>query len=661
MNIPALRRKPVISDLLRFKTAADPRVAPGGARVAFTIKAIDVTADKYTQQIHVWGPTTGGVSAVRQWTHAAAGASGQFWSPCGEWLYFVSSRKDDRSAIHRINVHGGEAELVLLPDGVSLGEWVLSPCGGKLVYTVIHKDVAAERKAAAGKSDVKPLPRVITKLHYRSEGSGFISARNPDVFLFDIETKESTPLQHGFDRTPSDFVWSPCGGKVAFSINLSPDEQRLWADQGLYAFDISEGTTVRLTEQEGPKGSLSWSPCGGFIAWVGHGDRNETWGVTNEHLWVTNVASGESIDWMSTMDITVGDTTLVDVSGRGQTGPKWSRCGQKVRVVVSDKGVISRLTLTGPNTILESRPNVAAFDVAGPDHTFLEVGWDNAGVIRFPDDSVYDPNAELLSELALVEPVEIFSKTPSGHDAPSFVLRPAADGPAPTLVYIHGGPHTMYGAQNIFFEYQVLAAAGYCVIYPNPRGSKGYGEAWTMALKGNWGVPAMEDVMAGVDDAIARGWADADRLGVVGGSYGGYLSGWIIGQTDRFKAAVPERGVYDLVSMAGTTDFPWRDTDYFPADTCGDTAAYREQSPLTYADRVVTPTMIIHSEGDLRCPVSQADQYFRAIKWADRAEVIFVRYGTESTHELSRGGVPSLRVDRQVRIHSWFSKYLLQK
>ena len=124
---------------------------------------------------------------------------------------------------------------------------------------------------------------------------------------------------------------------------------------------------------------------------------------------------------------------------------------------------------------------------------------------------------------------------------------------------------------------------------------------------------------------------------------------------------MPERGVYDLVSMAGTTDFPWRDTDYFPADTCGDTAAYREQSPLTYADRVVTPTMIIHSEGDLRCPVSQADQYFRAIKWADRTEVIFVRYGTESTHELSRGGVPSLRVDRQVRIHSWFSRYLLQK
>ena len=133
MNIPALRRKPVISDLLRFKTAADPRVAPGGARVAFTIKAIDVASDKYTQQIHVWGPTTGGVSVVRQWTHAAAGASGQSWSPCGEWLYFVSARKDDRSAIHRINVHGGEAELVLLPDSGALGEWVLSPCGGKLV------------------------------------------------------------------------------------------------------------------------------------------------------------------------------------------------------------------------------------------------------------------------------------------------------------------------------------------------------------------------------------------------------------------------------------------------------------------------------------------------------------------------------------------------
>lgn len=165
MNTPAIRRKPVISDLLRFKTAADPRVAPGGKRVAFTVKSIDVEADKYIQQIYVWGPASGDVNAVRQWTSASAGASGQIWSPCGEWLYFVSARKDDRSAVHRISVYGGEAECVLFPDSGALGEWVLSPCGGKIVYTVVHKDVAAERKAAAGKSDVKPLPRVITKLH----------------------------------------------------------------------------------------------------------------------------------------------------------------------------------------------------------------------------------------------------------------------------------------------------------------------------------------------------------------------------------------------------------------------------------------------------------------------------------------------------------------
>ena len=129
-------------------------------------------------------------------------------------LYFVSARKDDLAAIHRINVYGGEAELVLLPENGTLGEWVLSPCGGKIVYSVVHKDVAAERKAAAGKSDVKPLPRVITKLQYRSEGSGFLSDRNPDVYVFDIETKISSPVRHGFDRTPGGFIWSPCGGKI---------------------------------------------------------------------------------------------------------------------------------------------------------------------------------------------------------------------------------------------------------------------------------------------------------------------------------------------------------------------------------------------------------------------------------------------------------------
>ena len=659
MSTISSRRKPVISDLLRFQVVSNPKVSPNGSHVAFMVKSIDIDADKYSEQIYVWGPSSTGEHTIRQWTQGPSPNSAQTWSPCGNWLYFVSSRGDTGPAVYRVSVFGGEAELIIVPKTGILDVWKLSPCGNKIIFTTGSKDALKVRKENATGPNVAPLPRIITSLYYRSEGKGFITQRIPNVAIYDLITEETRPLQFGFDRPVTSLEWSPCSSKVSFVVNLAVDPERNGSDQGLFAYDLEANTIAKVTQQDGPKDSVAWSPCGSQIAWLGHPEKDETtWGLSNEHLWVTDIASGTSVDWMSCLDITVGDTTLVDVSGRGQTGPIWSRCGQKIRVIVSDSGIISCLTMTGPNTVLDTRTNVAAFDVSGPNHTFLEVAWNNAGLIRFPDDSTFDPNASLLAELDLIKPMEIFSTTPAGHDAPAFVLRPFGDEPAPTLVYIHGGPHAMYGAENLFFEYQVLAAAGYCVIYPNPRGSKGYGEAWTKALKGNWAVPAMQDVMAGIDHAIRLKWADPDKLGIIGGSYGGYLTGWIIGQTNRFKAAIPERGVYDLVSMAGTTDFPWRDKDYFDATTTSDTAVYREQSPLTYADSVVTPTMIIHSEGDLRCPISQADQYYRALEWSQKAAIVFVRYGEESSHELSRGGVPTLRIDRQIRIHAWFSKYL---
>ena len=228
--------------------------------------------------------------------------------------------------------------------------------------------------------------------------------------------------------------------------------------------------------------------------------------------------------------------------------------------------------------------------------------------------------------------------------------------PRPTLLYIHGGPHLMY-AHTLFHEYQALAARGYVVVYPNPRGSKGYGEAWTAGIKGNWGEPAQSDCEACLDYAIAQGWADAEKLGVVGGSYGGYLTGWIAGHSDRFKAAIAERGVFNLVSMAGTCDFVWRDHEYFSSNMTNDTGDYQRNSPLTYADQITTPLLIIHSEGDLRCPIEQAEQFFAALVMRNR-DVTFVRYGPESNHNLSRGGPPDLRADRQERIAEFFARYL---
>jgi dipeptidyl aminopeptidase/acylaminoacyl peptidase len=214
----------------------------------------------------------------------------------------------------------------------------------------------------------------------------------------------------------------------------------------------------------------------------------------------------------------------------------------------------------------------------------------------------------------------------------------------------------MYG-HALFHEYQALASAGYTVLFPNPRGSKGYGEAWTGAIRGNWGEPAQADCLACVDYAIGQGWSDPNRLGIAGGSYGGYLTAWILGHSDRFAAGVAERGVFNLQSMAGTCDFVWRDRDYFRADTTADPADYLRNSPLTYANDITTPLLLIHSEGDLRCPIEQAEQLFAALNMRGR-DVRFLRYGPEASHGLSRSGPPDLRLDRQRRIHAYFDRYL---
>ena len=220
------------------------------------------------------------------------------------------------------------------------------------------------------------------------------------------------------------------------------------------------------------------------------------------------------------------------------------------------------------------------------------------------------------------------------------------------MLKIHGGPHTQYG-HTFFHEFQLLAARGYLVLYANPRGSKGYGQAWTADLKGRWGEADLPDLLALVDEVIATGSADPQRLGVSGGSYGGFMTNWVVAHSDRFRAAVTDRCVANLLSHVGTCDFNYDDGAYFPATVAGPLPpdAYLAASPLLLAGRIHTPLLILHSEGDLRCPIEQADQLFAALRRL-RRPVEYVRYPPEADHGLSRTGPPDLRLDRLERASS---------
>jgi dipeptidyl aminopeptidase/acylaminoacyl peptidase len=267
-------------------------------------------------------------------------------------------------------------------------------------------------------------------------------------------------------------------------------------------------------------------------------------------------------------------------------------------------------------------------------------------------------NADWLDKVQLSEPEEVWFDSFDGTKIQGWLLKPPDFDPTkryPLLLYIHGGPHAQYG-NTFFHEFQLHAARGYIVVYTNPRGSMGYDETFAAIIRGNWGDVDFKDIMAAADFAASLPYVDESRMAVAGGSYGGYMTNWIVTHTDRFRCAITDRSVVDLVSMAGTSDFPFKPDGYWEGNFWDRPEKLWEQSPLRYVANVKTPLLIIHSEGDLRCPIGQAEELFAALKRLKK-EVVFVRYPQETSHGLSRSGPPDLRLDRLNRICEWLDKW----
>jgi len=689
---PALPRPTTANDLARIKTAFDPQISPDGTRVAYVVKKIDLEKNRYESRI--WTVAVAAPHDTRQWTFGigdngkSGGESSPRWSPDGARLAFTSAREGKRGQIYLLPTNGGgEAERVTDLGQGSLGPIRWSPDGNRIAFTFRPQDAAWGEEAAEErkKSDKSTPAREITRLHFREEGAGFLPSARMRLYVLDIATRQVAPLT-GEDFDVDGFCWSPDGARIAFVRNtasdpdLAPNAEEIFVmNAAPHGGDATTSEPTKLNAPLGPKQNLAWSPDGKHIAYLGHANATEVWGVTNSHLWVLTLGEngGESVarDLTPDWDVTFGNTTLGDVTGSGESGPVWAEGGASLLALVSQNATVEvyRLSLhtnEPPRRVTEGVHVVEGFTAdAQADNLALLVAQptDAGDVYVLPSGSSFFKrltrlNEALFGELDLPAARYFEAQSPEGHTVPCFALLPPGydrnPSPRPVVLYIHGGPHLMYG-HALFHDYQVLAAQGYVVLFPNPRGSKGYGEAWTGAIKGNWGEPAQADCLACLDYAIGEGWADTARAGVIGGSYGGYLTAWMMAHSSgRFRAGVAERGVYNLVSMAGTCDFVWRDDrSYFNANATNDTEDYRRNSPLTYVNDITAPLLLIHSEGDLRCPIEQADQLFAALKRLGR-DVIYLRYGTESNHGLTRNGPPDLRIDRQNRIIAFFDRHL---
>jgi dipeptidyl aminopeptidase/acylaminoacyl peptidase len=673
-----------IEDLYGIKFLSRPRVSPDGQRVAYVVAEID--ALNHTYRSAIWAtPTSGGVA--KRLTSEAANATNPSWSSDGRWLAFLSEREGPASLvagaaqkqrgkgkpqIWLLPTDGGEAQqLTFLPHGASTPIW--SPDGQWLVFSAPVGPLAEEEVEG------KPLPkvRVIDRLWYRLDGAGYIYEQRSHLFLLNVAGGEPVQLTDGDwdDEAPA---WSPDGKRLVFASCRQSDRWRT-PSADLYSLEIAQGKAGELRcLTDGSISCLapSWSPDGQTIAFLaalkmrsaGHIDVYTIAADANEGKArsLTHEFTGSFQDWTNTD----GDSRDEHMA----TAPCWSPDGQTLYTLAALRGAtrIFTLSLTGnnqqPPTLTPGEVHVRAFSAdLAREHLAILIG----GASEPPEIFVYATgeggelkqltnfNQALFSQLQLGTLEHMPYTGAEGWPMDAWVLKPPDFDPAekyPLILQIHGGPHTQYG-YGFFHEMQVQAANGYVVLFTNPRGSAGYGRDFSLAVRGAWGEVDSLDILAGVDALLTRGFIDEKRLGVTGGSYGGFMTNWLIGHTDRFKAAVTDRCVTNLASMFGASDLGWSlGDDDFEGVPWEDLDRLMQHSPLTFVKNIHTPLLIIHSEQDLRCGIEQAEQLFTALKYLDR-EVRFVRFEGQS-HGLSRGGHPKLRLERLRHGLDWFETHL---
>jgi len=675
-------RNITIEDLYQFKQVSRPRISPDGLRVAFGVTTIDARKQEYHSSI--WIASTDG-GETKRFTGGGSSAQSPSWSPDGRWLAFVTDRegepagkeqaeqKKQRKATSQIWViptDGGEArQLTFMQHGASNPVW--SPDGKQIVFTAQVGPVDEENE------DGKTLPkaRVIDRLWYRLDGVGFIYERRTHLFLIDIAGGDPQQLTDG-DWDDTDPAWSPDGSRIAFVSSRAEDRWRFHCPD-IYTLMITHGKAGDLKCLT--NGSLmcstpSWSPDGTTIAFIG-GLKIHSGGHLDLYTIAAHMQRGSATCLSQDFEGTFQDWTNSDIGDEHLSpAPTWSADGRTLYALASHRGA-SRIfaiatsgTGTNPPTLTPGEVHVRDYSIDQLNSTVaLLVGSPTRLQEIFVRSLAQENelqrlttfNDDLLSEMDL-STLEYMPYTGAdGWSIDGWIMKPHnfdASKKYPLIVEIHGGPATQYG-YGFFHEMQLLTAAEYVVLFTNPRGSCGYGREFSLAVRGAWGEKDTLDIMAGVDALLQKGYIDERRMGVTGGSYGGFMTNWLIGHTDRFKVAVTDRSVTNLASDFGSCDFGWTfaddELDTTPWD---DLDRYMRMSPITYVKNIHTPLLIIHSEQDLRCSIEQAEQLFASLKYLGR-EVLFVRFEGQS-HGLSRGGHPKLRIERLRHILGWFEKYL---
>jgi dipeptidyl aminopeptidase/acylaminoacyl peptidase len=649
------------SDLFGLEWASDPQISPDGRTIAYVRQSNDIMTDKARPTIWLIDVATG------QQRPLIAGAGSYFsprWSPDGTRLAYVAAESASPQLYVRWMGSGESARITGLPD--SPGGLAWSPDGRRIAYSMLVPDDAPKLGSAPPKPDgakwADPL-QIIDRVTYRFDAAGYLKPGYRQIFWVPADGGAPTQLTFGPTNAGGEVSWTPDGRSIVFSADLSPNWQREPLQSEVYRISIDGGAPVALTSRDGPDNSPAVSPDGRSVAWVGFDDKHL--GYQNRRLSVMNMDGSNKRVLTASLD-------------RSVSSPVWARDGRSIYVQVEDHGVnkVERVGLDGSireiasdmgfgeldrpyagGDFSVSRNGVVAFTSGDPSHPNQVAVASGSGGRRLTRLSSSLLDSKILGQVQKLpvssqydhRPIDAWMVTPPDFD-------PAKK--YPMILEIHGGPYSAYGPQ-FSSDDQLYAAHGYVVVYSNPRGSTSYGEDFANQIEKAYPGHDYDDLMSVVDAAIATGHVDPGNLFVTGGSGGGVLTSWIVGKTDRFRAAAAQKPVIDWASWGLTADIAGFSSPYwFAKRPWEDPMAYWQRSPLSLVGNVKTPTMVVVGSEDYRTPASEAEQYYEALQLRGIPTMLVKVPG--ASHETLTDR-PSQSAAKASAILAWFDRYRTNK